>query len=81
MTYIITAWIQGSPTKILVTDFHHFKTEDHLGNEVNTNSFQGNHESQGMMSLVHILDSGCLMSIHNLAFICLGGKGRLQKVF
>ena len=25
---------------ILVTDFHHFKTEDQLGNEVSTNSFQ-----------------------------------------
>ena len=30
----------GSPTKILVTDFHHFKTEDQLGKEASTNSFQ-----------------------------------------
>lgn len=40
ITYISTAWIQGSPIKIWVTDVHHYKTEDHLANEVNTNSLQ-----------------------------------------
>ena len=30
----------GNPTMFLVKDFHHFKTEDQLGNEVSTNSFQ-----------------------------------------
>lgn len=37
--YINTAWIQGNSTKILVTDFHRYETEDQFGNEANTNSF------------------------------------------
>lgn len=38
ITYISTAWIQGSATKILVTDDHHYKREGQLGNEVNSSS-------------------------------------------